>query len=250
MHALRAGDSSVVLELIAATLQRAGPGFPDVTVTGSLRELFQADFAGAGTVDLRGTDSRRWADSPRPAQLNQDDFHKYAINHPIARAHARTGDPTPLRLSDVDDAPPPSPQYAGMTRVMTIPLEITAQDLCGMALMRGGPDFSILDLRLACGLQRVFGAIYALRDRFGDYSETLRDPDSGVNVTFRELAVLDLMAEGLIASAIAHRLGISPRTVSRHMESIYRKLGTHDRTSAVLRGQSLGLLARKGAPHP
>ena len=103
------------------------------------------------------------------------------------------------------------------------------------------------DLQLACGLQRVFGAIYALRDRLGDHWERSRDSDSGVNLTFRELAILDLIAEGLIATAIAHRLGISPRTVSRHVESIYRKLGTHDRTSAVLRGQSLGLLTRKGA---
>jgi DNA-binding NarL/FixJ family response regulator len=50
------------------------------------------------------------------------------------------------------------------------------------------------------------------------------------------------MAEGLIAAAIARQLGISPRTVSKHIESIYRKLGTHDRTSAVLRGQAMGFL--------
>jgi DNA-binding NarL/FixJ family response regulator len=61
-------------------------------------------------------------------------------------------------------------------------------------------------------------------------------------LTSRELAVLDLMAGGLIAAAIARQLGISPRTVSKHIESIYRKLGTHDRTSAVLRGQAMGLL--------
>ena len=61
-------------------------------------------------------------------------------------------------------------------------------------------------------------------------------------LTSRERAVLDLMADGLIAAAIARQLGISPRTVSKHIESIYRKLGTHDRTSAVLRGQAMGYL--------
>lgn len=63
-----------------------------------------------------------------------------------------------------------------------------------------------------------------------------------VPITDRELAVLDLMAHGLIAIAIARRLGISPRTVSKHIENIYRKLDTHDRTSAVLRSQAMGLL--------
>ena len=63
-----------------------------------------------------------------------------------------------------------------------------------------------------------------------------------VPITDREQAVLGLMADGLIATAIARRLGISPRTVSKHIENIYRKLGTHDRTSAVLRGQAMGYL--------
>ena len=63
-----------------------------------------------------------------------------------------------------------------------------------------------------------------------------------VAVTDRELAVLDLMADGLIAVAIARRLGISPRTVSKHIENIYRKLGAHDRTTAVLRSQAMGFL--------
>jgi DNA-binding NarL/FixJ family response regulator len=63
-----------------------------------------------------------------------------------------------------------------------------------------------------------------------------------VAVTDRELAVLGLMADGMIAAAIARRLGISPRTVSKHIENIYRKLGAHDRTTAVLRSQAMGFL--------
>jgi DNA-binding NarL/FixJ family response regulator len=70
---------------------------------------------------------------------------------------------------------------------------------------------------------------------------TARGPDV-VPITDREQAVLDLMADGLITAAIGRRLGISPRTVSKHMENIYRKLGTHDRTTTVLRGQALGFL--------
>jgi DNA-binding NarL/FixJ family response regulator len=61
-------------------------------------------------------------------------------------------------------------------------------------------------------------------------------------LTPRELTVLTLLAETLTASAIARRLGISPRTVHHHVEHIYRKLHTTDRLSTVLRAQALGLL--------
>ncbi len=61
-------------------------------------------------------------------------------------------------------------------------------------------------------------------------------------LTDRELAVLDLLAGGLITTAIARRLGISPRTVGKHLEQAYRKLGANDRVSAVLRAHSLGLV--------
>jgi DNA-binding CsgD family transcriptional regulator len=61
-------------------------------------------------------------------------------------------------------------------------------------------------------------------------------------LTDRELAVLDLVAGGLITVAIARRLGISPRTVAKHLEQAYRKLDANDRVSAVLRASSLGLI--------
>jgi len=129
-----------------------------------------------------------------------------------------------------------------MSHVLTVPLTVTPSHLCAVALMRSGPDFPGRNLQLARQIQPVLGGIYALRDRIGPHQPGHRDTDTGIPVTARELAVLDLMADGLIAAAIARQLGISPRTVSKHIESIYRKLDTHDRTSAVLRGQAMGLL--------
>ncbi len=71
--------------------------------------------------------------------------------------------------------------------------------------------------------------------------------DAGVPLTGRELAVLELVAGGLITAAIARRLGISPRTVGKHLEQAYRKLGANDRVSAVLRAHSLGLVRTQPA---
>jgi DNA-binding CsgD family transcriptional regulator len=60
----------------------------------------------------------------------------------------------------------------------------------------------------------------------------------------RELAVLTLVSRGLTATAIANTLRISPRTVSKHQQNIYRKLDVSDRLTAVVRARELGMLSR------
>jgi DNA-binding CsgD family transcriptional regulator len=241
---LSGADYRGVLELVAEALRHANPEFPDATVTGFLRDVFQAEFAGAGHVDFCGTASRTWADSPRPVPADPDGFHEYAVGHPLARAYQRTGEAVPLRLSDVASirAAPPAYGGTGMSRVLTIPLVIAPEHVCALALQRGGSDFTARDLQLASQLQPVLSGVYALRNRIPCRTPSVSCTETGIRLTARELAVLDLMGNGLIAAAIARQLCISPRTVNKHIENIYRKLGTHDRTSAVLRGQDLGII--------
>jgi DNA-binding NarL/FixJ family response regulator len=57
-----------------------------------------------------------------------------------------------------------------------------------------------------------------------------------------ELAVLGLVADGLTAAAAARRLVGDERTVHKHLERVYAKLGVSDRVSAVLRAQRIGIL--------
>jgi DNA-binding CsgD family transcriptional regulator len=52
-----------------------------------------------------------------------------------------------------------------------------------------------------------------------------------------ERRVFALLAQGHPTAGIAHRLGISPRTVQKHLEHVYAKLGVNDRLSAVLVGR-------------
>lgn len=54
-----------------------------------------------------------------------------------------------------------------------------------------------------------------------------------LGLTSRELEVLELLAQGLLATSIAARLALSPRTVHKHLGNIYDKLGVHDRLVAV-----------------
>jgi DNA-binding NarL/FixJ family response regulator len=55
-----------------------------------------------------------------------------------------------------------------------------------------------------------------------------------------------MLAAGSTAEGIAARLAISPRTVHKHQENLYRKLGACDRLSAVLSAQQLGLVPIPG----
>jgi DNA-binding NarL/FixJ family response regulator len=72
---------------------------------------------------------------------------------------------------------------------------------------------------------------------------SLRHQERGVaDLTERELAVLGLLAEGLTNREVAARLGISTRTVDRHCDNIYAKLGVGSRTEAVVRAISTKLL--------
>lgn len=63
-----------------------------------------------------------------------------------------------------------------------------------------------------------------------------------LGITPRETEVLNLIALGLSYRGIAERLEVSDHTVRRHIESIYRKLGVHSKTEAVMKGRRFGLL--------
>ena len=71
-----------------------------------------------------------------------------------------------------------------------------------------------------------------------------RESEHGAaDLSERELAVLTLLAEGLHNREIATQLSISPRTVDRHCDNIYAKLGVGSRTEAVVRAISTKLLS-------
>ena len=69
-----------------------------------------------------------------------------------------------------------------------------------------------------------------------------RERAAQARLTPREQDVLRLLCEGLSPIAIARRLGLSPRTVTKHQERLYRKLGISDRVNAVLLAQRFGLV--------
>jgi DNA-binding CsgD family transcriptional regulator len=60
-------------------------------------------------------------------------------------------------------------------------------------------------------------------------------------LTSREAEVLRLVAAGMTSSQVAKELFLSPRTVSTHLTSIYRKIGVSSRAAAIRFALETGL---------
>ena len=79
--------------------------------------------------------------------------------------------------------------------------------------------------------------VFALLDQVGaapapaETEPDARELPGGLSA--RELDVLRLVADGLTDAEIGERLFISPRTVARHLYTVYQKLGVNSRTAAT-----------------
>jgi DNA-binding NarL/FixJ family response regulator len=83
----------------------------------------------------------------------------------------------------------------------------------------------------------------ALR-RIRELSATKGDGANGdaLDLTPREVEVLDLVEKGLLNKEIARQLGIAVSTVKNHLHAIFEKLQVRGRRQAVRRGIAIGIL--------
>jgi DNA-binding NarL/FixJ family response regulator len=71
--------------------------------------------------------------------------------------------------------------------------------------------------------------------------EATRANPSGL--TSKELQVLQLLAQGCSTAQLARRLHRSPKTVYRHVCSLFEKLDVHSRTEAVAAAYARGIVS-------
>jgi DNA-binding CsgD family transcriptional regulator len=118
-------------------------------------------------------------------------------------------------------------------------------ELAGVLPALGRMDAAGKQARVALASFRKLGASQET-DRTAALLQRLQTPErtretlSGL--THRELEVLRLVAKGLTDGQVAERLYISPRTVSQHLRSVYKKLGVPSRAAAARRAVEQDLL--------
>jgi len=111
---------------------------------------------------------------------------------------------------------------------LMVPIDTASPTFWVWVIGRQRVDFGDEDRQVAAALQPVLTAV----SRHFAEIQRARPPEARADsLTPRESTVLCLLTDGRAPAEIAARLSISPRTVAKHIERIYRKFGVHDRLS-------------------
>ena len=86
------------------------------------------------------------------------------------------------------------------------------------------------------------GVAAKILDRLAQLSRRSNEPSIAELLSDRETEVLQLMASGSPNKAIATALSISESTVKTHVANIFQKLEVNQRTEAVTKAMSLGII--------
>jgi DNA-binding CsgD family transcriptional regulator len=239
------------------TLRRA------VSLVDSLAELdHPASFAGIvlpGLAALVGCDvltyneiglaarETRYADYPAGAldPATQPVFAAHVHEHPLVNHYRATGSGEPVMITDFLSREQfhRLGLYAEFFRripvehQMAVSLPGPDEQVIGVALNRARGDFSDQDRALLSVLRAPLTAALLRahsRQQAGQALSALACAGPA-DLTDREIQILRLVAQGRTNNAIARELQVSPRTVAKHLEHAYRKLGVSSRAAAVSR---------------
>ncbi|MEU1406998.1 LuxR C-terminal-related transcriptional regulator [Streptomyces sp. NPDC005728] len=197
------------------------------------------------------------------AGLGESDLGLLRAGYPFAHHYAGRPDRTPVTAHRAAGRDWPGSPTARLLRdvldadhVLGVPLPGSSPPITGCLVYRSGADFTDDHLTMAERAQPLLAGVERQRQLLEEWRRALAaagtadERAADCALTPRETAVLLLLADALTADAIGRRLGISARTVHKHVENIYRKLGTRDRVGTVLRAQRLGLVPSPGSRGP
>jgi DNA-binding CsgD family transcriptional regulator len=201
----------------------------------------------------QGRPLAHWPNDVAADRLGRLHRRQIELGHPLARHFAKATDMAPVSAELLLG----SPQWRRTECFALARDAFGAADSFGLAitLTAGVVRGLVIDaptmyahqvLPYLATIQPLLCSINAhdqlIRSWRGDEESDRQAIADDVALTPREVSVLLLLAEALPAATIGRRLHISVRTVQKHIEKIYRKLGARDRLGAVLLAQSMGIL--------
>ncbi len=192
-------------------------------------------------------DGRRHVVSDRPGALSAREvalFDRHFHQHPLVREHGRNPAAVTRRIDDLltDSEFRASPLYAdyyraiGIDRVMAVPIYVDRRLLVSFVFNRRGRGFSQAERDSLELIRPHLGHLYRLCTALGRSGWA---PATAWQLTPREQDVLRWLSAGKTDRDIGDILCISPRTVHKHLQRIYEKLGVETRTAAVVRALAL-----------
>ncbi len=174
-------------------------------------------------------------------------FARHAHEHPLIVELERSSDSGPRRISDVIDrrAFRALPIYRDVYRELGLAHEV-AFALGGpgghlvVALSRRRKDFTDAECalleRARPHLVRAYRNAVAYTSLLTRLAEAPIEPPAdlfGYGLTPRETEIVRRVASGHSNREIADQLGVTTRTLYKHLEHAYRKMGVHSRSDAA-----------------
>ena len=232
-----------VLDLSA--LQDAG-SFAKYVVNG-LPRLVASELTTLSICDLN-SGVRRVVSFPENA-ISLDDqqcFNRLMHEHPLVRYHSQHPDGGAWRISDSmpmqtfkrKEIYGDYYRRIGIDHVVAVPIVSNPRLVMSFVLNRAGHDFADRECELLSRMQPALANLYRVTSMTARLN---REQESQLSsLTPREREILHWVGAGKSNAQIAAILGLSVRTVQKHLENSYVKLGVENRTAAAMfvRGKS------------
>jgi len=237
MSALTSPDLHAALGALHAIGEDAPGNFARRGVD-RLSRLIGSDLTTLSVCDLDTNHRSVVSDAPGTISARQlQVFDHYFDEHPLVRAHGRKPGVGTRRITDLvpENAFQETPLYneyyraIGIRHAMAVPIYVDRRLLVSFVFNRAGSGFGERERELAEALRPHLANLYRLSGNVPKLA--------GTPLTPREREVLEWVAAGKTNRDIAAILGASARTIEKHLERIYEKLGVETRTAAVARAR-------------
>ena len=229
-----------------------GDGFARCSVE-QLPRLAASELTTLSICDMHS--GRRHVIGVPPGTIDADaraSFDRHFHDHPLVRYHGHEHGQHVRRISDsmTTTAFRKTALFGeyyrriGIDRALALPLHSGDGWLVSVVLNRQGRDFSDREVALLEQVRRVLarlfrrtGLLEQTREKWNGESAAAEPPtlSPALPITWREREVLRWAAAGKTDRDIADILAISHRTVHKHLQRVYSKLGVETRTAAVMR---------------